>query len=242
MTNLSEQAVVPPSESYRLIPLTQGQFAIVDIADFEWLNQWRWFASWGDGFYARRRVRGKNLLMHREILQPRKGYLVDHRNGNTLDNRRENLREATTSVNAINRRIRCDNTSGYVGVKKNGNGWCASVSVGGRRISLGTFSLKEDAVFARLAGESRYYKNSVRKKSKDAPIIATCPVQERLSLRIDNTSGYVGVSRKSEKTGVKVWRARVHVNGIEKCLGYFDSAKEASDYRAEYLSHGITFP
>jgi hypothetical protein len=46
-----------PSTSYRLIPLTQGQFATVDAADYEWIVQWKWCAHWskeGKCFYASR--------------------------------------------------------------------------------------------------------------------------------------------------------------------------------------------
>jgi hypothetical protein len=130
---LKGAAMTSPLEDYRLIPLTQGQFAIVEASDFDWLNQWDWFARWDrctKGFYASRSslpISGRRGLihMHRVVLgleptDPKRG---DHINGNTLDNRRSNLRVATPSQNSMNRRNRATNTTGYKGVSleaKNG--------------------------------------------------------------------------------------------------------------------------
>src|SRR5208282_311362 len=112
--NLIEQGPQPTSPSYREIPLTQGQVALVDIADFEWLNQWKWTAQWSESnqcFYAIRRpgksADGKRhkIWMHRLILglmlrDEREG---DHiKTGKTLDNRRANLRIANHSQNVSN--------------------------------------------------------------------------------------------------------------------------------------------
>jgi len=77
------------SEETRVIPLRCGLFAIVDAADYEWLSRYRWFLC-GAG-YAARHAPGKTILMHREIMQAPAGMVVDHINGNRLDNRRCNL-------------------------------------------------------------------------------------------------------------------------------------------------------
>lgn len=96
---------------YKLIPLTQGKFAIVDARDFEWLNQWRWFAwrpnTKTQNYYARRRVIQEDgsvfaLAMHNLILGTKEGKVGDHWNGCTLDNRRRNLRHLTRSENKKN--------------------------------------------------------------------------------------------------------------------------------------------
>lgn len=111
-----------PSEVlYRLIPLTQGQWAIVDVADFEWLNQYKWCAAWDShtkGYYAMRRCKGRIVRMHRIILgldfgDKRKG---DHINLETLDNRRSNLRIATNSQNGCNSGMKSTNSTGFKGV------------------------------------------------------------------------------------------------------------------------------
>lgn len=133
----------------RLIPLTQGQYTIVDASDYEWLMQWKWHARWNVGmksFYASRKVRiqGKlsTIQMHREILglaagDPREG---DHRkSGETLLNARSNLRIATGAENSRNHKKRVDNTSGYIGAfYHKPSGWYYSfITVNNERIYLG---------------------------------------------------------------------------------------------------------
>lgn len=174
MTNLHTQAVVPSIPSYRLIPLTQGQFAMVDAADYDWLNQWNWFAHWDrdtKSYYARRNIgvqkmkrtpyRQKTVTMNAFIVKPRKGKVADHKSGITLDNRRQNLREATTRQNAINRCRRCDNKSGHVGVYfhvRKGR-YESFISVGGKRLCLGYSDQFERAVALRETAEHKYFRS-----------------------------------------------------------------------------------
>ncbi len=93
------------------ISLTQGKFAIVDDEDFEYLNEYNWYAYKGRAtFYARRNVRDEKtnkqtlIRIHREILKAKKGQHVDHINHNGLDNRKENLRVCNNSENSMNSR------------------------------------------------------------------------------------------------------------------------------------------
>ena len=82
------------------IPLTQGKFATVDDADFEWLNCYKWSAMRSrKTWYARRFVIGnckqkKQVLMHRQIMNFPKNRQIDHRNGNGLSNQVFRLRIA----------------------------------------------------------------------------------------------------------------------------------------------------
>jgi len=140
------------------IKLTQGQFAIVDDADFEWLNQWRWFAHKDRViFYAARRVRlssGKQttFLMHREIQGLKFGDKreIDHRNHNGLDNRRCNLRICTHSQNTRYQRPRKGCTSQYKGVylQKICSKWHAQIVINGHRKYLGLFTSDTEAALA----------------------------------------------------------------------------------------------
>lgn len=106
----------------KIIPLTRGYFTIVDDEDYAFLNQWGWSAVTAHGYiYAVRTSRkseGKPrcIRMHRAICGTRDGFETDHKNGNTLDNRRGNLREATRIQNMRNRALNKNNTSGHKGV------------------------------------------------------------------------------------------------------------------------------
>lgn len=129
------------------IPLTRGQIAIVDDEDYEWLSRWKWRAMYVkdmDTFYAVRSSwdghTRRTILMHREILRLQKGDRRegDHRNHETLDNRRGNLRVATRTEQVYNTRMKRTNTSGFKGVYRNRNGYSAKIRIDGRQVYLGT--------------------------------------------------------------------------------------------------------
>jgi AP2 domain len=141
------------------IKLTQGQAAIVDDEDFEWLNQWEWYAAWranAQKFYAVRNSPYNEgprrlILMHRFIMDAPKGVLIDHViHSETLNNQRSNLRVATRAQNACNSRLRSDNSSGFKGVSwhKAANKWISQISIGGRFVLIGFFDNKEEAARA----------------------------------------------------------------------------------------------
>ena len=98
----------------KLIPLTQGKFAKVDDADFEWLSKYKWYAKntrnkdedSGSYYAARFQRTGGNpttIYMHREITNCPDGKEVDHKNRDRLDNQRGNLRVCTRKENLENR-------------------------------------------------------------------------------------------------------------------------------------------
>jgi hypothetical protein len=119
------------------ISLTQGQVALVDDADFDWLNQWRWYAVWErKTYYAARmeQVDGKRrvIKMHRALLGVTNPKIkIDHKNNCGLDNQRHNLRKATHAQNLRNSTRYKNNASGFRGVyehKRNlKNNWQASI-------------------------------------------------------------------------------------------------------------------
>lgn len=144
----------------RLIPLTQGEYAMVDDEDYDFLSQWKWHCSNERGRkYACRRQyrkdgsrRSKILKMHRVILgltNPKK--LGDHKDGNGLNNQRNNIRKATHKQNLRNRHTVRFLTSKYKGVYKyistssyRGKSykyvyWRSSITVNGKEKGLGHF-------------------------------------------------------------------------------------------------------
>lgn len=108
----------PQDQSIRLIALTQGLNAIVDAADYEWLNGFNWHANrHKHTHYVLRGLPHNHLqFMHKLILPTEKGFVIDHINKDGLDNRRVNLRIATVSQNLQNSRTRKGTKSGLKGV------------------------------------------------------------------------------------------------------------------------------
>jgi len=149
--------------AFRLIPLTQGQFAIVDPQDFEELNKFGWYAKkHRNTFYAVRGVRenGRNrtINMHRVILQAPAGSIVDHENRTGTDNRRSNLRFATPAQNAANRaKVRGLGSSIYKGVKRDGGKWRAGITHNCLHEHLGSFDNEIDAAKAYDAAARKFH-------------------------------------------------------------------------------------
>ena len=142
------------------IELTQGKKSIVDDEDFEILSKFKWYASFNSKtFYAMRSFDGTTALMHREILRPEPGQIVDHKNGNGLDNRKSNLRVCSHKQNLMNRSKQKNNSSGYKGVAlmRDRNKWYASIKVNGKSISLGVYKEKEDAIKAYREASNKFF-------------------------------------------------------------------------------------
>jgi hypothetical protein len=147
------------------IQLTQGKVALVDDKDFEFLNQFKWFASSnGDGdWYVCRRGRnnGKRITirMHNMILPSHKGFLPDHKNRDGLDNQRENLRLATPSQNQHNKQKRVLSSSCFKGVSwcKRDKAWGAKIVLHKKCISLGNFKSEIQAALAYDEGAKKYH-------------------------------------------------------------------------------------
>lgn len=130
----------------RKLSLTQGKFTLLNNVDYAWASQWKWYALRGRGkFYAARNSRTKpkrqHILLHRELLKAPAGFEVDHRNGDGLDNRRKNLRLATTTQNRRNASLSKANTSGYKGVYRSRDKFFARVG----EKHLGMFDTPEQA-------------------------------------------------------------------------------------------------
>jgi len=134
------------------ISLTQKKFALVDDEDFERVNQYNWHAQWSSvtkSFYARRIDYSNNkavIYLARFIMNFPKGKIVDHKNKDTLDNQKYNLRVCSDRENSANSKSR-KGKSKYKGITwhKNSKKWQARIRVEDifgqvSRISYGEFA------------------------------------------------------------------------------------------------------
>lgn len=142
----------------KVIELTQGKVSLVDDADFVWLSQWKWCATkrklkYLECWYAVRNkstkdgCKGGPVYMHREIAATIGIPQVDHRDGDGLNNQRNNLRPATQTQNNGNQRkvlVRSSRFKGVVWNKKRQK-WYAQVQLNGAQRYLGCFTVEEEA-------------------------------------------------------------------------------------------------
>ena len=136
----------------KLVKLTQGKFAFVDDDIFEIVNKYKWHVvKRGKNNYASRTcLEGKKkiIYMHRFILDitnPKE--IVDHVDGNGLNNIKKNIRICNTFENARNSRSRENKSSIYKGVhfNKKSNKWRAMICINNKSMHLGMFDNEEDA-------------------------------------------------------------------------------------------------
>lgn len=152
------------------IELTRGLFATIDDEDFELISRWKWYALCdrkSGVFYACNRgprkgnKKRQSLRMHRVILNAPEGLVVDHINGDTLDNRRANLRLATHSQNAANSHKTIKSMVPFRGVSLNEKctrrPFSACINVRGVKKSLGQFATAEEAANAYDRAAEKYF-------------------------------------------------------------------------------------
>lgn len=138
----------------KIIKLSRNKEALVDDDDYERLNQLTWNCN-SKGYAVRQ------SYLHNEIIKAPKGLVVDHINGNPLDNRKCNLRIATKSQNKINSKKYTGNrTSKYKGVhyNKRDNIWLARIGINRKRIYLGSFKTEKEAALAYNEAALIYHK------------------------------------------------------------------------------------
>ncbi|UCD51637.1 MAG: HNH endonuclease [Phycisphaerales bacterium] len=144
--NFCAKLDAPAGEGKR-IALTDGHYTLVDAADYEALNQYNW--RFYNGYAARQQGR-KTIYMHRQIMDPPQGMMVDHVNRNKLDNRCANLRVCTRRENILNQAGKRTSRSRFKGVEyRKGRDKCvARIRFNGQRLWLGTFDDEVEAARA----------------------------------------------------------------------------------------------
>ena len=220
------------------IRLFCGSEAVVDDEYYPKVNKLSWYFH--SGYAARNRpMRRKEtawpkiIFMHSIILPAPNGFVVDHINGNRLDNRRENLRLVTVQQNNFNRRSNINYCSSrYKGVFwiEERQLWRSSIKLNGKSTNLGYFRSEEDAASAYNFYAVKLFGSFAR--LNDAPVN-----EEWWKCRVfikENSTGYRGVTE--QRPGK--WQARITVADKRLSLGYFDSAIDAAIcYNAASIKH-----
>jgi hypothetical protein len=141
----------------KTIPLSRGHVALCDDKDYKFLNQWKWSYQEnldGSCFAVRMTtINGerKSLIMHRILLNPPKGYIDKHLDGNGINNQRANfLRMSLSQLRASDHIVH--SKSGYKGVKIT-----AQISVNRKHIDLGSFKSVKKAAKAYDKAAKKYF-------------------------------------------------------------------------------------
>jgi len=124
--------------------LVSNQLVEIDVEDLEEVSGFPWRVD-SKGYVVRSLSWTKIEQLHRVITHAPPGKVVDHANGNKLDNRRANLRVCSAAENLRNRKRAKSNKSGFKGVYSDRSKWRAQIRIDGKKICLGTFDSPEIA-------------------------------------------------------------------------------------------------
>lgn len=138
-------------------------YATVDKSILPELLKYSWFRT-TQGYVATRVVENdkkRDVLLHRLILNAPEKMVVDHINGNGLDNRKANLRLCTQQQNTFNSKSTVNNKHGYKGIRfdkrQPRKGWIAQITFNRKNIYLGSHYTKEEAALTYNEAAKKYF-------------------------------------------------------------------------------------
>lgn len=226
----------------KLIPLSgkrgQGKFAVVDDIDATLISSHSWCVIAAG--YAVSRISNRFVYMHRLILDANPSQEVDHVNGDPLDNRRSNLRFATSSQQKMNTRKQAKAKSIFKGVVYSQRRWQAQIHVNGAYLALGRYLTQREAAQAYNDAAIKHFGEFAKLNDlssltdvQDIPIAASTP-----------KSSYRGVYWHKQ---VNKWHVQIMVNRRKYSLGLYDSEEAAaraydSFTIANNLNRPLNFP
>jgi hypothetical protein len=221
------------------ILLTKGAVSLIDAEDYESFGQVKWYY---DGRYAKRDqwVPGspghyKRLYLHRAILEAAPGTIVDHINGDTLDNRRVNLRFCNALQSAANSaKSRQPGSSVFKGVSRTPCGyWKAGIKADGKVYNLGIYNAEEDAALAYDAAARQYFGEYARLNFPEQPPVSLSEIQTRRRPHQRPRGTYptgTGLDPRWNR-----WRACYGKNGRTVYVGMFATEEEAVRARQQAM-------
>ena len=136
--------------------------AIIDVEDLDKISMFKW-KSTSKGY-----VTTQEKLLHRFIVSAPSNMLVDHINGNPLDNRKSNLRLVSNQQNLFNthNKGRGNNQRKGVSFRKDRGKWRAYITLNGKQKTLGLFNSEEEAIMARQVAEKEYFGDYCREEDE----------------------------------------------------------------------------
>lgn len=160
------------------ITLPNNKYTLVDDEDFVILSQYKWHSFKNrNTFYCHRNIYLKNVkrscvTLHRQIMGNPKNKIIDHIDGNGLNNLRSNLRIVTNSQNLFNRGKQNNNTSGLKRISwhKREKKWRADIGINGKQITLGYFKTKEEAYKVYIEACKKYHGKLQRQDTQKVKI------------------------------------------------------------------------
>jgi aspartate/methionine/tyrosine aminotransferase len=169
-----------PQWSFKELPLLRGGVALVSSEDFGWASQETWRVG-GNGYI----VNSHHEHLHRLVLRAFPDVVVDHVNGDRMDNRRANLRVCSNQDNIRNQK-KTRGSSRFKGVSWSvqNKKWYAYIKVSGKSMSLGHFDVEEDAARAYDAAAREAFGRFAQLNNKQAQTIS-------LATLINNPDGRV---------------------------------------------------
>jgi exonuclease VII large subunit len=178
---------------------------IIDLDDIEKIKNLKW--SLDSKGYPTTTINNQKIRMHRLILDLNKhDSLIDHKNKNRLDNRKNNFRIATNSNNEANKKKQKNNTSGFTGIFNVDNKWGVRIQYYKEKFELGFYKNKDIAISVRLQGEKIIFKNFAPNINKFYLIIDeikqcnTIKNLKHIAKKIDNQLTKPIVNRMDEET------------------------------------------
>lgn len=158
---MSASYVVELLDTFGILQIGKSMFYF-DLEDLPVIQSRRWYVDKGGYLTSSYYYMGKLRIVrfHRIVTHAQPGQRVDHKNRNRADNRKQNLRCCSLSENNRNRGLYSTNTSGVTGVSfdKRRKRWAASITYNGKRIFIGRFHSKEDAIAARFNAEIHLFR------------------------------------------------------------------------------------